>query len=133
MEMKPTYFMRQGKRFKVNNNRSLYNHNFRSESLKTHCPNAEEDAKQYPKVLKKLQGVQIKCAELLIKHGCHVDDLTEAHEEDHPRSALYFAVESNSYDLAAFLLKSTTTIEGKDSSDHNILHQAAFHFAFYKD
>ena len=48
-------------------------------------------------MVKQLRETQVKCAELLIKHGCKVNDLTAG---ERPSSVMYFAVESNSYDLA---------------------------------
>lgn len=48
----------------------------------------EADRKEYPKVLKRLKDTQIKCAELLIKNGCKVNDLTTG---DQACSAVFFA------------------------------------------
>jgi len=86
--------------------RSWGNHQF--ESLLTFIQD-EADRKEYPKQVKRLKEAQIKCAELLIKHGCKVNDLTTGEQACSPT---FFAVQSNSHDLAEFLLKKTTTIEG---------------------
>ena len=73
-------------------------------------------------MVKQLQAAQVKCAELLIKSGCKVDDLTTG---ERASTALFFAVQSNSYALADFLLTKATSAAGKDANDQNILHHCA--------
>ena len=78
--------------------------------------------------MKQLRTAQLKCAELLIKNGCKIDDLTSG---ENPSTAVFFAVQSNSYELADFLVNKATTLAGKDEEGHNILHHCAQDFLFY--
>lgn len=122
IEQKARYFMRKGKKIRIggsNNRKWGYDRN--SHMFKDFMVD-EKERKEYESFKKKLQENQVRCAQLLIQNGCDPAGVTS---DEFSKSPIFFAVQSNSYELANTLLASSSQIDGKDVNGRNILHQIA--------